>query len=311
MRSLRMTVSGWMAALVTGLLLAAAAQPAKGQGLTTTFYEDFNGLIGSTGNGDHTVAQAGHFIGLDTDWTSPPQPGTGNVHGWRAHRGTPMIHYHIAHNPYRWGLNTSNGLGNNYDGCPPPGCGAAHETNVGGNNYVQASVLVRLGFYDTYGGGNSLTSSGEAFIFLGDSTLTAAVGGPVNAYRVDINDGFNTITANGDFATLIDGVPASSVYTAPAVSEWYMIRITVSDVGTTAEMAILEIADANDTTGEPGAFTLMGTFTSSGGAFDLTHIALVSINDQGNGGGRTAKMFDNIQVAAAYIPPPGALVIIQ
>ena len=295
MRAFRMTVSSWMVVLVAGLLVTAA-QPAMAG--WTQWKENFNALTPSTGNANHTIAQAGDYIGVDSD--VPYGPGTGLVNGWRsAYTGN---HFHVVNNYPRAGL-ASYGLGNNYDGCAGPGCGAAHPTTVDEDtDTVIASVLVREGLAPYH-------SSGPASFYLGDSSLLAAVGGPLNAYRVDIdmdcdNYGNYPEDNNGDLVTLIDGVAVSIPYSAPDVTDWYMLRITVTNVGTGLESAILEIADVNDSTGEPNtAFTVVGTFSPSVGSFTLSHIMAWTLNDIGcYFSGQAAKLWDNFQVDALDDP---------
>ena len=302
MRNLNMTVTCWMMALVAGLLIAVS-QPANAVPVTT-FEENFNALAVSNVNLAHDVANAGDFIGVDGDGAFGA--GTGNVNGWVEHGG--LGHFHAVNDPStnRNGVGGSNGLGNNYDGCPTGNfntCGAAHATNVvattTGTTRVIASVLTRLGHNNA---GNP-RSSGEAKLYLGDSTLATATGGPFNAYEVIIDSAVGNVgvdaMADGSFATLTGGAGASTAYPDPfPAGPFYEIKITVDQVGTAAEMAILEIDG-----------TQIGTFAASGGAFDLTHIAVVSINDIG-GGGQSVKVWDNFLVQTelvALVPEPATL----
>ncbi len=288
MRNLNMTVTCWMMALVAGLLIAVS-QPANAVPVTT-FEENFDALSASNLNGAHDVANAGDFIGVDDD--SAYGSGTSLVNGWQEHPGP--IHYHVVNeNPNRNGRGGTNGLGSNYDGCPlPTGCGAAHTTNVvattTGTTRVIARAWARLGF----GASSNPMSTGEAKLYLGDSSLTTAAGGPFNAYEVVIDSGIGNIgRANGSLVTLLNGVASSTTYPdqAPA-GPFFKVEVIVDQVGTPAETAILKIDD-----------TTVDTFPSSGGTFDLTHIALVSINDAG-GGGASLRIWDEILVQTELIP---------
>jgi formylglycine-generating enzyme required for sulfatase activity len=271
-------------------LLIAAAQPAMGK--SSIFREPFTTMTPSSGNGSHAVAQAGDYVGLDADCCG--QTGVALKNGWAGHGG--IGHFHAVQNAPRAGLGSGIGLGNNYDGCGGSGCGAAHATTVDADtDTVIFSIVVRTGFIS-----GPLISSGEGKIFLGDANLLTTTGGAINAYKVDIDSGLGASgVTDGDFGLVTAGSDVGSAgYSAPAITDFYMIRITVTDVGTAGEAAILEIADVDDGTGLPNtSFTLAGTFPSSGGAFALTHIALVSINDAG-GGGQSAKIWDNIEVEA-------------
>lgn len=276
--------------LITGLAIATA-QPVSGATITTSFLEVFNGLQDDTDNGAHTPARAGDFIGVDT--TNQFGPGTALVNGWMAN-GT-GTHFHVVNNPDgRAGAAGSHGLGNNYDGCPTPlGCGAAHTNTVtAGTDVVIFTLLARRAFDSS-----QTFSSGLGNIYLGDSTLTSAVaptGGVYNAYEVTIDpSGGLTETNNGTFATLSGGTGSSTAYTNVPGSDFYEIKIAVTNVGTIAESAELSVDGV-----------VKGTFPPSGGAFDLTHVAVRSLNEDGIGGGQTTRIYDNIEVISIDFPPP-------
>ena len=275
-RNMQRTTCG----LLSALLVIALSQVASAT-LVTTFSENFDGSNGSwtKGNfgGGHEAASAGDYI-------------EGN-NGWVNQNG--LLHHHVIGNPgnggadIRAGVGLTQGLGNSWDGCST-GCGSAHATNVGDTSTVVASVLTRTG--------GQFNGNGE--LLLGNDSMLD--GAAEYSYRIFING-----DSSGSLTTLINNGGAQIQFGTQSVSDWYMLRLTVTDVGTAGETAIAEIADVDDTTGVPNtAFSMLGTFNPSGGTTALTHVGVTS---SGITAGASLKPFDNVLVQMLVVPEPATL----
>ena len=266
--------------LLSALLVIALSQIASAT-LVTTFSDNFDGSNGSWTKGtfvgsDHIVA-GGEFIEGNNGWVN--QNGLG--------------HHHVIGHPgngggdIRAGVGLTQGVGNSWDGCPS-GCGSAHATNVGDASTVITSVLTRTG--------GQFTGNGE--LLLGNDSMLG--GAAEYSYRIFING-----DSSGSLTTLINNGGAQIQFGTQSVSDWYMLRLTVTDVGTAGETAIAEIADVDDTTGVPNtAFSLLGTFNPSGGTAALTHVGITS---NAIVAGASLKPFDNVLVQMLVVPEPATL----
>ena len=144
--------------------------------------------------------------------------------------------------------------------------------------------------------GGQFNGNGE--LLLGNDSMLD--GAAEYSYRIFING-----DSSGSLTTLINNGGAQIQFGTQSVSDWYMLRLTVTDVGTAGETAIAEIADVDDTTGVPNtAFSMLGTFNPSGGTTALTHVGVTS---SGITAGASLKPFDNVLVQMLVVPEPATL----
>ena len=266
--------------LLSALLVIALSQVASAT-LVTTFSDDFDGSNGSwtKGNfgGAHEAASAGDYVEGKNGWVNQNALGHHHIIGSPGNGGADI----------RAGVGLTQGVGNSWDGCPS-GCGSAHATNVGDASTVIASVLTRTG--------GQFTGNGE--LLLGNDSMLG--GAAEYSYRIFING-----DSSGSLTTLINNEGAQIQFGTQSVTDWFMLRLTVTDVGTAGETAIAEIADVDNTTGALNtAFSLLGTFNPSGGTAALTHVGITSNQIVA---GASLKPFDNVLVQMLVVPEPATL----
>jgi hypothetical protein len=271
-------VTGGLSVLMVALLAQSAA--------VANFTEDFDGSNGAwthaagLGSGTPDDNVFGDVIPGKNGWVAHPTlGGVGHrvIKGNVDHPGGPDI-------DLREGVGRTQGAGNSWEGCNPPGCGSAHPIG----NFSVLSVLTRVSGL-AISTGTPINGTGQ--IYLGD-----ALG--ENGYQVEFaSDG------TGGLARLQNG---SDIQGNPALADdgfsdisWFELQIVINPNGS----AFAQYQDVDDDTGiGADVFTHLGDFDGGGVTVELLAIASTVQNQ----GGASAVPFDNVKA----FPEPASLVLL-